>query len=161
MTIPTAAAAAPTPAEPTHPCVRCGAPVPPDIAMCERCNPLGLSQPASSQAHGTVFLGILLAVVALAVLGRLALSGVGPFEARITQILPTSDGLSVTLVVRNAGSNAGSTTCRLTDAGRDGTGPVAFVLSPAIQPAAEATFQTAVRQFGTAALPLAVACESP
>ena len=44
--------------EPTHGCVRCGAPVPIADGMCERCNPLGLKQPAASQAHGTVVLGI-------------------------------------------------------------------------------------------------------
>ena len=32
----------PTPASPTHPCARCGAPVGPGIGLCERCNPLGL-----------------------------------------------------------------------------------------------------------------------
>ena len=58
---------------------RCGARIPMSEAMCERCNPLGLKQPAASQAHGTVFLGIAVAVVVLAVVARLAVSGVGPF----------------------------------------------------------------------------------
>ena len=44
-------------------CVRCGAPVSLQTALCERCNPLGLAQPAASQAHGTVFLGIGAAVL--------------------------------------------------------------------------------------------------
>jgi hypothetical protein len=29
--------------------------------MCDRCNPLGLKQPAPSQAHGTVLLAIVVA----------------------------------------------------------------------------------------------------
>jgi hypothetical protein len=93
--------------EATHPCVRCGTPVPLPVAMCERCNPLGLKQPASSQAHGTVFLGIALAVVALAVLGRVALAGVGPFSATV------GGWVSATVTFRSAGAEAlpeGSTT---------------------------------------------------
>ena len=43
---------------PTHGCVRCGAPIPIDDGMCERCNPLGLKQPAPSQAHGTVVIAV-------------------------------------------------------------------------------------------------------
>ena len=39
-------------------CVRCGAPVSLQTALCERCNPLGLAQPSASQAHGTVFLAL-------------------------------------------------------------------------------------------------------
>ena len=63
--------------EPLHGCVRCGARIPMSEAMCERCNPLGLKQPSASQAHGTVFVGIAVAVVALAVIARLAVSGIG------------------------------------------------------------------------------------
>src|SRR4051794_30741275 len=93
--------------EPTHPCVRCGAPVPLDVAMCDRCNPLGLKQPASSQAHGTVFIGIAVAIFALAILGRYALAGVGPFNGTVTGVRAESPNLIVTLSVTNHGTREG------------------------------------------------------
>jgi predicted nucleic acid-binding Zn ribbon protein len=155
-----AAPAAPLP-DPTHPCVRCGAPVPLDTAMCERCNPLGLSQPATSQVHGTVFLGIILAVVVMAVAGRVALQGVGPFSASVASVSSSAGGLSVTLRVRNDGTNAGSTTCRITDA-TPGAGPrTAFVLSPNLEPGETATFSAQMTEFGAEARLLDVECESP
>ena len=46
----------------THGCVRCGARIPLHESMCESCNPLGLKAPSASQAHGTVFVGIGVAV---------------------------------------------------------------------------------------------------
>src|SRR3954469_6238823 len=98
---PTAPAAAPGQ---THPCVRCGRPVSLDESLCEYCNPLGLSQPATSQAHGTVFLAIAGAVVLLAVAGRVALSGVGPFHGDVATVTPSATGLAVALTVRNDGS---------------------------------------------------------
>ena len=75
----TPAPAAPAPTEPMHGCVRCGASIPISESMCERCNPLGLKAPAASQAHGTAILGVAVAVVLLAVVARIAVSGVGPF----------------------------------------------------------------------------------
>ena len=67
----------------THGCLRCGAPVPLDVGLCERCNPLGLKDSSASQVHGTVFIAVLVAVIGLALLGRLTLAGVGPFAARV------------------------------------------------------------------------------
>src|SRR4051794_1645304 len=119
--------------EQTHPCVRCGAPIPLADGMCERCNPLGLRQPASSQAHGTVVVGIIIAVFVLALLGRVALSGVGPFVGEVTAVASEAPNLNVTLSVTNRGSRDGSTTCRVFDATQDGIGPNdAFVLSPTV-----------------------------
>jgi predicted nucleic acid-binding Zn ribbon protein len=170
MSSPTpAASAAPSPPtpntqraiEPTHPCVRCGRRIPLDQAMCEFCNPLGLSQPATSQAHGTVFLAIAAGVVALAVIGRLALAGVGPFHASVANVAPTADGLAVTLTVRNDGTSEGSSTCRLTEASRNGTGPSAIVLTPHVKPGQSLTFTSIVSTLGTTVVPLAVECRSP
>src|SRR6266508_5372188 len=101
MTPATSSQPKPAAAEPTHACVRCGRPVPLDIARCDECNPLGLSQPATSQVHGTVFVAIVLAVVVLAVAGRVALSGVGPFSGQVTAVEAAPPGLVVTLSVRN------------------------------------------------------------
>jgi predicted nucleic acid-binding Zn ribbon protein len=148
-------------AEPTHPCVRCGRPVSLDESLCEQCNPLGLSQPATSQAHGTVFLAIAGAVLALAVAGRLAIAGVGPFRGEVSAIQPTASGLAVTLTVHNDGTSSGATTCRVTETARNGTGPAAVIVSPAIEPGSSKTFSTPTTQFGTDALPLTVACQSP
>jgi hypothetical protein len=153
----------PTPGdEPTQHCVRCGAVVPLDTAMCERCNPLGLKQPAPSQAHGTVVLAIVVAVVALALLGKASLGGVGPFQGRIGGVASVADGLAITLTVDNLGSSRGSTTCRVFDPSTPGLGPdAAFVLSPEIEAGAQVTFTKPVVGLGTAVRPLAVECTGP
>ena len=67
----------------THPCARCGAPVPIDVGLCERCNPLGLRDVSSSQVHGIAIGGVFLFVVVLAVAAKFALAGIGPFQATI------------------------------------------------------------------------------
>jgi hypothetical protein len=154
----TAKPATPSRPEPTHPCVRCGRPVTLDESLCEFCNPLGLSQPATSQAHGTVFLAIVGAVVLLAVAGRLALSGVGPFHGEVSAVTPSGGGLAVALTVHNAGSKEGSSTCRITESERGGTGPAAVLLTPHVAAGQSLTFSTTVEQFGTTVLPLAVDC---
>lgn len=146
---------------PTHPCVRCGRPVPVDVALCERCNPLGLSDPAASQAHGTVFLAIVLGVVALAVAGRVALSGIGPFEAQVAGVQAAGAGLVVTIEVRNQGTKAGPTTCRITDPANRGVGPAAIVQSPPVEPGQWRTFKATIPQFGASPRLLAIACEGP
>ena len=63
--------------------MRCGAPVAIDVGLCDRCNPLGLRDSASSQVHGIAIGGVVLFVVILAVVARFALSGIGPFEASV------------------------------------------------------------------------------
>lgn len=158
---PTVSSPPAAPDEPTHGCIRCGRPVPADVAMCDDCNPLGLSQPSATQVHGTVALGIIAFVILLAVAGRFALSGVGPFEANLSNIAPTSDGLALTLTVKNVGSSQGSTNCRITDPARTGGGPAAFVLSPLIGSGEQVTFTANVRQFGTTPVPLDVSCQQP
>jgi hypothetical protein len=161
MTTPSNAANRPTAAEPTHACVRCGAPVPLDVSMCENCNPLGLEQPATSQAHGTVLIGIVLAVLFLAVAGRLALQGVGPFEATVSSVTPADRGLAITLMVTNEGTSAGTTRCRVAEAGPPKPGPVAFVVSPHLDAGQTATFTAHVTEFGATPRELAATCDSP
>jgi len=149
-------------AGPTHRCVRCGAAVPLDIALCERCNPLGLPQPASTQAHGTVFLAVVLSVVGLALLGRFALSGIGPFSGSIAGVVAAPPGLAITLSVTNEGSSAGSTTCRVYDAANPGLGPdSAFMTSPAIEPGRTISFSGETALLGSTVRPLAVECGRP
>ena len=151
----------PAPVAPTHPCVRCGKPTAIDRGLCEECNPLGLRDASSSQVHGTVFLGVLLAVVVLAVLGRLALSGVGPFTAVIASVSAAADGLAVTLEVTNTGTSAGQTTCRVTDASPRSAGAAAIVQSPRIEPGETRSFTRELTEFGSEARELAVECHAP
>jgi hypothetical protein len=130
--------------------------------MCEACNPLGLKQPAPSQAHGTVFLAIVGAVVGLALLGRLALAGIGPFSGEIGNIVAVPPGLALTVTVTNLGSSAGSTTCRVYDPSMPGIGPEsAFIVSPRIDPGQTMSFSKEVNGLGGTVRPLAVECTGP
>lgn len=142
-----------------HRCVRCGVPVPLDVAMCERCNPLDLPQPASSQAHGTVFLAIALSVVGLAVLGKFALSGIGPFTGSIENVVAAPPGLAITVSVTNDGSSDGSTTCRVYDPLDAGIGPRSvYVQSPQVPPGRTVSFSQETALLGPIVRPLAIEC---
>jgi len=48
-------------------CIRCGKVVPWGRTVCADCNPAGLAAPSRSQYHATVFLSVLVAILALAV----------------------------------------------------------------------------------------------
>jgi len=158
-----ASPAQPAPPKPalTHPCARCGTAVPLDVGLCERCNPLGLRDSASSQVHGTVFIGVLVAIVVLAVIGRVALSGVGPFTAVIGSVQPAAAGLTVTFEVTNTGTSSGQTTCSVTDASPRSRGAVAVVQSPRIGPGETRSFTRVLTEFGSEARELAVECHAP
>jgi hypothetical protein len=155
------ASASPAPSAPTHGCARCGAPVPVDVGLCEECNPLGLRDAASSQVHGTVFLAIGLAVLAMAVIAHLAVAGIGPFTAQVSDVRSANGALSISLTVTNTGTNAGTTTCRVTDPALRGAGQPAFVLSPRIPPGKTVTFERDLTAFGGSARPLDVECSAP
>lgn len=160
----TAAPAAPTPSpakDATHPCARCGAPVGPGIGLCERCNPLGLRDVAASQVHGTVFVAVVSAIVALVVIARLSIAGSGPFPASITAVTPTSEGLAVTVTVTNEGPEAGRTTCRIVDVADRGVSRSAFVLSPRIEAGQTLDFPAVVTEFGPGPRELSVTCRTP
>jgi len=155
-------AADPTIPEPTHACVRCGRPVAMTVGMCDRCNPLGLADPAASQVHGTVFLGIAIGIVLLAVFARFLLSGIGPFQAAVSAVAPTTAGLNITLTVTNDGSRAGSSTCRIHNGAALMNDDAAYFLSPQIEPGATVTFTRETSALGTAAIAgLAVECSTP
>lgn len=148
--------------EPTHHCVRCGRPVPLSVAMCDRCNPLGLADPAATQAHGTVFLAIGAAVVLLALVARFMLSGIGPFQATVAGVTADGNGLSITLTVTNQGARAGTATCRVHDDAALTTDTSAFFLSPQIDPGASATFTRQTTALGGQPLAsLVVDCATP
>jgi hypothetical protein len=144
---------------PTHGCIRCGAPIPLADALCAACNPGGLEQPAASQAHGTVFAGIALAVVAMLVGATLLIGGVGPFSGRLTTALPAGGGLMLTLEVTNAGRRDGPATCRVWDPAYLGSPPVeTYVRTPPIPAGGTLTFEQRVADLGTEARAFAVDC---
>jgi hypothetical protein len=149
------------PSDQTHPCARCGAPVAIDVGLCERCNPLGLKDSASSQVHGTVFIAVGLAIVGLAILARWAVAGIGPFSAEVVGVRSDNGALMVSLRVTNEGSNPGTTTCRISDPAAQGSGQPAFFLTPRIPSKATIELDHRVLGFGTAVRPLDVECDAP
>ncbi len=145
----------------THGCIRCGAPVALDVGLCERCNPLGLKDVASSQVHGTVFVAVVGAIIVLALLARLSVSGVGPFDASVGDVVLAGEGLTITLTVTNQGAAEGQSPCRVVDPNdRNGVG-IAIILSPRIGPGETATFSQTVTGLGAVARDLVVDCPAP
>jgi len=148
--------------EPTHPCIRCGREgVPADAGLCELCNPLELSQPSATQMHGIAAVGIIASIVVLAVAGRAAMAGTGPFQGRIAGVTPVADGLAVTISVANEGTKAAATTCQIkeTPAGIGATSQV--VQAPLVPARSTIEFTTVVTRFGTEPVTLVADCKSP
>jgi hypothetical protein len=144
---------------PTHGCIRCGAPIPLPDALCAACNPGGLEQPAASQAHGTVFAGIVLAVVAMLVGATLLLGGVGPFTGRLTATSPVEGGLVLALAVTNAGRRDGPATCRVWDPAYFGSPPIeTYIRTPPISAGGTLSFEQRVADLGTEMRAFAVDC---
>ncbi len=144
---------------PTHACLRCGTQIPLADALCAACNPAGLEQPAASQAHGTVFAGIALAVVAMLVAATVLVGGVGPFDGRLVSAAPTDGGVVLTLAVSNAGRRDGQATCRVWDPAYLGNPPIeTYVRTPPIAAGETLTFTQRVVDLGTQPLAFAVDC---
>lgn len=145
-----------------HPCMRCGRPVAdPGAALCDECNPLGLSQPSATQVHGIAIAGIVACVVVLAILAGVALGGVGPFRGEVASVAPAADGLTVMLVVRNDGTKAAATTCTLAEAGAPVGSPTLVVQTPIVPAGGSITFDTPVTVFGALPIGLIATCASP
>lgn len=144
----------------TQPCVRCGSPVSLQEALCERCNPLGLAQPSSSQAHGTVFLGIGAAVLLLASLAGGSAKGVGPFTAQIGAPVSIPGGLSVEISVENTGSGAGSAACSVSTTKIGSAGLTEIVTTQRIDPGASVVITRELKAFGAEPIPLRIDCGS-
>jgi hypothetical protein len=157
------AAASPTiQPEPSHACIRCGRPgVAPDKGLCEECNPLELAQPSATQVHGIAALGIVAFVAVLAVLGRFALAGTGPFTGSVVRVDPAAGGLAVTMSVHNGGSKNAATTCNLVRDTRPVGGVTELVQTPPISAGGDATFTSTVARFGSTPLGLVADCQSP
>lgn len=156
MTVPTAASP-----ELTHACARCGARVAVDVGLCEDCNPLGLRDVSATQVHGIAFIGVTVAIIALALVARLAVAGIGPFTPAIAALVADGDALAVTLTVTNEGRSAGRTTCRLIDPLDRGGGGAGLVLSPEIKPGQTLTFTRRVVGLGSAVRDLSIECSAP
>jgi hypothetical protein len=159
-----ASPAQPAPRKPalTHPCARCGTAVPLDVGLCERCNPLGLRDSASSQVHGTALLAVGVAVAALAIAAHLAVAGIGPFSAKVTAMRAgTAAGEVVaTISVTNEGTAPGTATCRLTDPADRGISHADVIYSPQVGAGATITFDH-VSTFGSVDRPFSVSCSGP
>lgn len=148
--------------EPTHPCIRCGREgVPADAGLCELCNPLELSQPSATQMHGIAVVGIIGFIFVLAVAGRAALAGTGPFVGIVGTVAATAGGLAVTLTVTNQGSKATATTCAIAETPARGGAATQVVQTPLIQPGATVEFVAIVTKLGSTPIALAADCSSP
>lgn len=132
-----------------------------DTALCDDCNPLGLSQPASSQVHGIALGGVAAGVIVLALIARLSISGIGPFEGSVVNVQALSDGLAITLTVVNNGTNPGQATCRVTDPAARFGGASAYILTPRVDPGATLTFDADIRQLGSVPRVLLAECTGP
>ncbi len=108
-----------------------------------------------------MFVTVAIAIVLLIVFARLSIAGSGPFPASISAVTPTEDGLAVTVTVKNEGSSAGQTTCRIVDVADRGVSRSAFVLSPRIEPGQTLGFPAVVTEFGPEARDLSVTCRTP
>jgi len=129
--------------------------------LCERCNPLGLRDSASSQVHGTVFVAVSLAFIGLAVAARLAVSGIGPFVAAIVDVRSDRGALVASVQVSNEGTSIGSSTCRISDPTTPGGAQPAFVTTPRIGPKETVTFDARLEDFTGEPRPLDIHCSSP
>ena len=116
-------------------CPRCQTPAQAGGKVCERCeqplegpahalryNPAGLPTPSPVQGHATVLVGVVAAVVLLAVGAWFALRSVGPFRAEVVRQGVSADGSAVEVELRvfNDGERQGRARCRITGVGPDG-----------------------------------------
>ncbi len=143
----------------THPCLRCGSPIALTEALCRACNPGDLKQPAASQVHGTVFLGIALAVALMVIAGFLFIGGVGPFSAQVTGAQPEADGLRLSVQVSNDGSRDGPASCRVWDPSYLGAPPrETFIRTPPVPARGSLSFEQVVTALGTRPGSFAIEC---
>jgi hypothetical protein len=134
--------------------------VPADAGLCELCNPLELAQPSATQMHGIAAVGIIAFVIVLAVLGRAAMAGNGPFTGTVGGVIGATDGLSVTLTVQNEGTRDTATTCEIDEHPARPGAPSQVIQTPLIRAGESVTFTTLVTKFGTTPLSLAADCTS-
>jgi hypothetical protein len=131
----------PAPGEPFDRCWKCGRPTPLGTSLCADDNPGRIGAPSATQAHGTIFVGVLAGFVALALLARLALASAGPFGAVVESAITRPDGgVDVVVRVTNQGTSESVATCRISRGGVGENDDPVF-LTGRIRPGASATFQ--------------------
>ena len=106
-------------------------------------------------------IAVLLAIVGLAFLARIAVSGVGPYAAEVANVTPDGAGLAITLTVTNQGTATGQTTCRVTDPADRNASKGAIMLSPRIDGGQTRTFSQTVFELGSTVRDLTVTCAAP
>jgi hypothetical protein len=108
----------PAPGEPFDRCWRCGRPTPLGTSLCADDNPGRIGEPSATQAHGTIFLGVVAGFIGLALLARLALASAGPFTGAVQSAITRPDrGIDVVIRVTNQGSGEAAATCRISRGG--------------------------------------------
>jgi hypothetical protein len=121
-------------------CQRCGRPTPVGVGMCETCNPGHIGGASATQVHATIVAAVGVGFLVIALLGRVALAGVGPFPATIDDAsVLANGGLEVTVTVTNDGSKSSPATCRVNRGGVNAPDDVLF-LTDQIAPGQSATF---------------------
>jgi hypothetical protein len=147
-------------------CPRCQTPVQAGGKVCQRCeqplegpphalryNPAGLPTPSPIQGHATVLVGIVTALVVLALGAWLAFRSVGPFRTEVLRQAVTADGsaIEVELRVVNEGDRQGRARCRITGLGPDGRVRASEVtLSPTVPGNGSVVFQLRGERLGDA-----------
>lgn len=111
--------------------------------------------------HGIAALGIILFVVVLAVAGRAAFAGIGPFSGHLVGVSPAPGGLALKIVVENGGRNASATTCAISESPTRIGGPTQVVQTPLVPAASSIEFTTVVTKFGATPVGLVADCQSP
>jgi hypothetical protein len=131
----------PAPGQPFDRCWKCGRPTPLGTSLCADDNPGRIGAPSATQAHGTIFLGVVAGFVGLALLGRLALGDAGPFIGLVeTAITRPDKGVDVVVRVTNQGNNDSIATCRISRGGLAEPRDPVF-LTDRLPAGASATFQ--------------------
>jgi hypothetical protein len=132
------------------------------VGLCERCNPLGLKDVASSQVHGTVFLAVGIGIAVLAIGAHLAVAGIGPFKAQVTAMRAgtTPGAVVATLAITNQGTAAGTATCRVTDPADRGLDHQDVIYTARVAPGSTVTFDHEA-SFGSVDRPFDVTCKGP
>ncbi|MFI5262370.1 MAG: hypothetical protein ACHQZR_07445 [Candidatus Limnocylindrales bacterium] len=148
---------------PHQTCQRCGKPTPLGVGLCDEDNPGHISGPGTAQLHATILGGVAIGFIGLALLGRLALAGVGPFTGQLTSATIQIDGgIAVTLTVRNDGTKTANATCRVSRGGVPAPDDIDFLTDP-LRPGETLTYHEQSLPAGPDSLPydparLAVRC---
>ena len=104
--------------QPHDRCVRCGRPTPLGVSLCDYDNPGHIGAPSSTQVHATMLAGVGIGVLGLALVARIMVTGVGPFDGRIVgQGLQPGGGADIAVQVTNRGTRDAPATCQVSRGG--------------------------------------------